>query len=538
MKTYNILIILILVYMGIFPAFADEIEWVDPQEKILRLTEFFYREDLMIEASDFCENTAIITVYDTNRNIISRNVTEINDYMVINDKMNITIKDLQQRFGNISASRGLNVTVDQWAKIQTKLAGRPKPKVSIIPYGKRVNNKTIISRTFLPGSDIFINFSIKNEGKAVLKNLTLKINSTLPLFTGEKLDYELTNLGAGNESEIITVHFIAPSVKEKNIFNISAEAGGSDVFRKTHKAVDFIIVEVSPKMGIDLKKYVSEKVYMGDIAVVSLSITNNGSQKFDNMTLNEILPMGLNPEPLDANLSWNFTLGPFEQKSVNYKIKPQKPGSYIFPLGSSIIEYQGIVEYNKKPAKLIVNGPFVVLMKSANNTNPTKGDNITITLEAKNIGDATAIIKLNDSIPANYTISEFEIEKYLNTAVLRPGSSFSFSYILKTNATGNFILPYAKATVLDQFLYQDERYTQRIISNNLTINVSEPPKLIAIPVTPISTPISIIENINPTPVDPPPPPPHPRKNEGFHGYLVLIILLIIWAIKKQKTGLR
>lgn len=528
---YNIFLILIIVCIGILPALADDIEWVDPQEKTLRLAESFFREGFLIEASDFYDNTALITVYDTDRRILTRNITRIDDYIVINDKLNITVKNLREISGNLSVGRGLNVTVDQWVKIQTRIAGRPAPKVSIIPYGKQINNKTIVSRVFLPGSEIFINFSIKNEGKAVLKNLTLKINSTLPLLQGEKLDYELLNLGAGNESETITVRFIAPFIKERSSFNISAEAKGNDVFGKAHRAADSTYIEVGPRIGIAFRKYVSEKVYMGDIAVVSISIENNGSQKIDNMSLTETLPAGL--EPLDANLSWNFTLGPYEQKSIYYKIKPQKPGIYIFTPGSSRIEYQGRLEYCEKPAKLIVSGPYVVLIKSANIYDPVKGEDITITLEAKNIGDATAIIKLNDSVPADYTLSDVRLEKYktiLNTTVLHPGSSASFSYILKTNATGSFILPPVKATVLDQFLYQDERYAQRVSSNELAINVSEPIKL-EIPTIKITPPKRTPETI-----EKPIAAPTPKPSAGFQGYIVLIfILLAMWAIRKQNS---
>ncbi len=524
---YKILLLLIIIYTGIFPVFADEIEWVDPQEKTLRLKESFVRESYLIEASDFYDNTALITVYDTDYGLLTRNITRINDSLVINDALNITVVDLQERLGNISASRGLNVVVDQWVKLRTRTAGRPAPKVSIIPHEKQVNNKTTVSRIFIPGSEIFINFSIKNEGKAVLKNLTLEINSTLPLFSGEKLNYELPNLMAGNESDIITVRFIAPLIKEREAFTISAEVKGNDVFGKAYKAGDSAYIEVIPLIGIpiiDLRKYISEKVYMGDVAVVSISIKNNGSQIIDNVSLIESIPAGL--VPLDI-LTWNFTLGAYEQKSISYKVKPTKPGTYFFLPGSSLIEYQGRIDYNKKLNKLIVNGPFVVLMKSANISDPVKGQNINIRVEAKNIGDATAIVKLSDDVPADYSLSNVEEEYFtmvLNTKVLRPGSSVSFSYVLNTTTAGSYVLPPAKATVLDQFLYEDERYTQRSVSNEPVINVSEPASL--------KPPLEINITPKPTVAVPTSTVLIPKPSAGFEGYNIMLII-IIWVIKKR-----
>src|SRR5659263_197379 len=125
---YKIFIISIVILLFIIPAFAEDIEWVDPQEKTLRLMEFVIRDAFIIEASDFYENSAIISVYDTSRNVIARNVTRINDSMEINGRLNISIKNLTEKVGNISASLGMNVVVDQWVRIETRVAGRPLPR--------------------------------------------------------------------------------------------------------------------------------------------------------------------------------------------------------------------------------------------------------------------------------------------------------------------------------------------------------------------------------------------------------------------------
>jgi uncharacterized repeat protein (TIGR01451 family) len=533
---HKILIILILVYTGIFPAFADEIEWVDPQEKTLRFTDTFTREGFIIEASGFYNNTdfkdlmALITVYDSDHRLVTSNITRINDSFSVDNRLNITVIDLQDRFANIGAAHGVNAIVDQWVRIRTRVPGTPLPKLSVLPAEKHFNNRTIVSRIFAPGSEISINFTIRNDGKGSLRSPTLQINTSLPPLEHERLNYELPELKAGNESEIIKVRFKAPYVTDGKSFQISAEVNGNDVLGRAYRAADSTYIEVREMdKRIMLGKFVSEKVYMGDIAVVSLSLTNNVSLPIDNVSLTDSLPSDL--EPLDTNLSWNLSLGPLEHKLISYKIKPQKPGTYVLPPGSSILEYPGGFGYNEKPARLIVNGPYVVLTKSADIKDPVIGDNISVRVEVRNQGDATAIVKMSDSIPPGYYISNTSPEKYevvSNTVVLHAGDKESFSYSLNANTSGNFVIPPAKAVVLDQFLYLDERYTQRIVSNELMLNVREPLKLEgpAVKVTRIP-PRTATPEIKETPVATPKPSP------GFQGYIFIMLFVVIWSIKRN-----
>jgi|GEM_PF-2286233 len=550
---YKIFIISIIIFMFIVPALAkDDIEWADPQEKTLRLMEFVIRDGFIIEASDFYDNSALISVYDTSHNLISRNITRLDDWMEINDSLNISIINLTEKVGNIGASLGLNVVVDQWVRIETRVAGRPIPKVSISPIEERINDKLVVRRSFTPGSEISVNFSVRNDGKAVLKDTILKINSSLSLLFDDKLYYELLDIKRDNESRIITVRFRAPYVENTTDFKIFAQASGIDVFAKTYYSIDSIDIEVKPQVEkkadniverLYIKKYVTEKVYMGDIAVVSIYIKNNDSRKIDNLTLEETLSRGL--IPINTNVSWNFSLGPFEQKYITYKIKPEKPGTYYFPPGSTRIEYQGGLEFDKKLNKLIVNGPYVVLSKSANKENPLKGDNVTITLEAKNLGNAVAIVKIIDKVPMNYSLESgnMSFSQVLRTVVLRAGNSTSFSYLINIKENGIFILPPVKATVLDQFLYREERYTQRINSENISISVKEQKisrqqELVKIIRTPVST---VIPKSTSTPVPEETVMATPKYTPGFQGYILITIFIVIFhgnKYNKKKNSKR
>ena len=527
----KIMIILIIFYSSIIPVFAEEPEWVDPQEKTMRMTESFTREGYVIEATDFYDYSALITVFDTKGNIVTRNVTGINDYFVVDDILNISIINLQEVRGNIGANLGLNVSVDQWVKIRTRIKGRPSIRLSIIPKGIEINNKSVVRHTYIPGSEIPINFSIRNEGKAKLKDMVLKINTSMPVLYDEKLNYEILELSAGNESDVITVRFQAPYTGERKSISISVEAKAYDIFGKVYQAVDSAIIEVVPPFDnkIDLGKSVSEKVYMGDIAVVSINIRNNGSRKLDNVNLTDSLPAGV--EPVDTNLSWNFTLGPFEQKTISYMVKPQKPGTYLFLPGSSIIEYRGVLDYNKKPVKLIVGGPYVVLLKYVSSNDIFKGDKVNVTVEAKNMGDATAIVKLNETIPANYSLTSGNqtYETVSETMVLHPGMSESVSYLIFASGTGGFILPPAKAIILDKILYKDERYTQRATSSEVMIKVREPLKMelsssrmTSIPKKSAGTE-SVEKNV---------PSGTPKSSAGFEGYIFIIFVIVIVVIRK------
>jgi uncharacterized repeat protein (TIGR01451 family) len=533
----KMLLILIIVCFFIIPVLAEDIEWVDPQEKTLRLMEFVIRDGYYIEASDFYDNSSIISVYDPAHNLISRNISRINDWMEVNDRFNITIIDLKEKTGNIGATHGLNVLVDQWVRIESRVAGRPVPRVSIAPHKERVKDKMVVRRIFPSGYEISLNFSVGNYGKAVLKDTILKINSTLPLLLDDKLDYELLDIKAGNVSDNHTVRFRAPYVEEKKHFTIWGMATGIDRWGKTYTATGSLDIEVIPQIDkrISIRKYVTEKVYMGDAGVVSIIIINNRTQKIENLTLTDTLPGGL--IPVKTNLSWNFSLEPLEQKSISYLVKPTKPGTYYFPPGNSRIEYKDGLEFDKKLNKMIVNGPYVVLSKIANIENPIRGDNVTITIEAKNLGTSVAIVKIADDVPVNYSLKpgNMSFSNILKTVVLRTGNSTSFSYTLTINDTGSFILPPVKATVLDQFLYQDERYTQKISSNNLSINVKEPVIIaqqepVKISRTPAPT---IIPEQTGVPVPTGTTVPATKSTPGFHGYVFIMVYIVLHVIRNK-----
>lgn len=448
-------------------------EWVDPQEHTLSFIESFIRDNYIIEASDFYEDSVLITVYNYNNyNIVMQQVARLGDSFNITDnenitKMNIFIKELKVIKGNISANEGLNVIVDQRVKIQTKLIGHPIPLLSLALKERKFNNRTFVDRVFTPGSEISVNFSVKNDGKATLRNVHLKFNkSEIPfLFPEENIDKQLQELKA-NETEIINVRFRAPYVEgvRKN-FTISAYVTGDDVFGREYKVTDstYVIVKPFVEKIIEVKKSVPEKIYMGDIIYVTLNIKNNGFSDIKGVNLIEDIPEEF--EPLDDmwNLT-NFTLKKQENKLVLYKLKPKRPGIYTFP--SSIIEWNGEVTYSGKiKQSTIINGPYVELRKIGK----VEGDYINVSIIARNFGDMTAIVRLRELIPKSLPI--------VKPLVVRPGSSATFSYsINKANiigliSDGKITLPPTRAAILDQYLFTNERYNQVATSNELVLNI-------------------------------------------------------------------
>lgn len=501
---FNIVVLIGGVYGD---AYGGDIEWVDPQNVTLGLAENFTRDNFIIEATDFYDDvsngSAVITVYGTNNygttsGIISQKIAREGDSWNVTDScdrrsrellaacrnsanittMNIEIENLKEIKGNISADEGVNVIVDERVKIRTRLAGKPAPILSVFPMERKINNRTFVDRIFSPGSEISINFSITNEGKATLRNVTLIVNgnnqSELPLLlSSDSLKQELPDLKV-NDTNIVNVRFRAPSVGKSKNFTIFGIVTGNDVFGRAYNATDSTHITVRPfadKM-IEVKKYLPEKIYMGDFVYVSLYINNNWGISVSGINLTEDIPEGF--EHLDdlysRNLT-NFTLRPYESRFVEYKLRPTKPGIYTFPARSSIVEWgygagvEGGIEYNNKSNTLIVNGPYVELRK----TGTIKGDNIVIKIDARNIGDMTAIVRLRDTFSKNGTA--------VKSLVVRPSSTASFSYnINRSNVIisgGEVILPHADAVVLDQFLYSNDRYAQRAVSNGLVLNMTK-----------------------------------------------------------------
>jgi uncharacterized repeat protein (TIGR01451 family) len=481
------------IVFGLINVPEGNIELVDPQEKTLSLGEHFTRDNFVIEASDFFENMTVITVYDgttdkscvqscTGR-VIQKTIAKMGDSWNITDDnniplMNVNVKDLKEIRGNVGAYDGFNVVVDQRATIRTEMIGRPTPGLSIFPLERKVNNRTLIDRTFLPGSEVSINFSVRNNGKAVLKNVHLVINKSnisnlYLLFPEESLDKELPELKA-NESTIVNIRFVAPFTEKRKNFTISARVVGDDVFGRVYNATDsmYIVARPSIEKLVEVKKFLPEKVYIGDLVYVTLYVKNNGDTNISDVSLKEIIPSGF--EPLDnfSNIS-NFTLEGNENKLIVYKLKPEKPGIYTFPERSSVVEWKGNevnngidgIEYNNKSEIVIVSGPYVELKKSG----IIKNGGININIYAKNIGDRTAIVRLMDFVPG--------VGNTTKSLIVHPASLVTFSYMIDKNNVSNIIdkgkvtlLP-VNAIVFDQFLYDNDRYIQRVSSNYLVLDV-------------------------------------------------------------------
>src|SRR3990167_10978832 len=507
-----VLLVLPIMLIGIlaFPVMADEAEWVDPQENILRLSESFVKDIFIIETTDFYSDSVLITVYRKNGNVnnnddnkIDSNIMRFGDSWNVSDQnstINITIKELREDRGNIAAYEGLNVIVDQWVTIYARMTGKPLPIVSIVPEERHIQNRTIVKRIFSPGSEMTINFTIKNIGKAKLKELRLKINTTLPLLSSDdKLDHELPTLGAGNFTTV-SVRFRAPY--NHGNFSITADATGADVFERKYYSKDSTYIMVKPYIEklVELKKYIPEKVYMGDLIYVNLNVRNNGYNNLSmdiidgvpagfeiigENTSNENMIGGINGvmsgEINGGTVSWNFTLEGNNEKVILYKIRPKKPGIYSFGYACADIEEIGI-KCSEKPNKisnnkLIVSGPYVELIKLAENT---EKNNTIIKITASNKGDRTAIIRLVDYVPRNYTLVGVNKSAYksdfnrvaFKPIVLRPQSFSLLDYTLYGIDSGRGIdywLPPVEATILDQFLYLEDRYVQKISSNELII---------------------------------------------------------------------
>lgn len=522
--------ILIILTISILPVIAEEPEWSDPQEKTLRLEESIIRDKFLIEATSFFEDSVLITVYWKGISI-DNNIMRINDswnvtsgYVDDQEKIiNITIKDFREDRGNISAQEGLNVIVDQWVKIETRMAGAPLPIVSIVPEEKHRNNRTVVNRVFGPYSEIPINFTIINNGKATLRTPILRINTSLPLlFSDDKLYHELSSIKPG-ENITVRLRFKCPyigHVGSRTNFTISANVTGKDVFGRTYNDNEtiYVIVKAYHDDKLELKKLIPERVYMGDIVTVSLNIKNNMfGFGVRNVTLTDTIPVGFeilhggNGEIKNKdNISWNITLDSAE-KTILYSIVPKRPG--IYSLDNACIDDISTENMAEKICsdvpnkvsdhKIIASGPYVELVKSANKNINREGQ-VDISVYIKNKGDRSAIVKLIDRVPkinivnknnntdnnnignsnnAGNNSMEISFDKIFETMIVRPQSTklLNYSFTIDNNiANGinndinnenmNYKLPPAKAIVLDQFLYQEDKYVQKVISNELSIN--------------------------------------------------------------------
>jgi len=413
-----------------------------------------------------------------NGQFLATSILKQGDYYIAPDgEIKITAKLLPTQDGK----EWVYESYDPWADIEINQRGIPAIEVLI-----ETNYNEYIS---LENTEITATVTIKNKGSADLLNINSEIKTSLPLKRGFLINhYERIRKG---ESATESIVFAAPIITELKNYKIIANVTGYDVKDLLYSAESSKTIAIAPEPDQipTIRKNVNAKIYLEEYAMVSISFKNNGNYEINNISITDTIPDGF---VLISNnsLQWKFTLPPLGEWDTRYLIRPTQANKDGEVLPAANAEFRTKREYftiQSNQPSIVVHGPKITLTKQVDISSIDRGDTVTVTVSAVNVGSTPTKVSVVDLLPIEGTLVSglTSLEDFLEA-----GKTARFSYRLRIDTEPPVTLPVATA----EYNRLDERSGMLIETSN---------KVELLKKVLVSQQAAKPENVTPTPVPTP-----------------------------------
>lgn len=312
--------------------------------------------------------------------------------------------------------------------------------------------------------EIPIVITITNYGDAEAQGIQLLVDTDGLLFENGKSFTDLPPLGGkeqigygGPTEQTIKLGLRFPPYPEKVNYSVHAYVKGEknnivyyyDDTKMIHLLPSINITKSVTEESMLIERKDVESIYpsidsdkitrwlqSGDI-FVTLGVINYANYEFKNVSLHDTIGNQFIIE--NQSLDWTFDIKPGEIKEFTYKIYTNRPGTFTLP--SAILTYSDlnmIWNVSSSNPSTEVHGSCIQIYKETDKPVVTVGDNASISINLRNIGDMPSKVTINDSIPENSTLVDGKT--YFEGVVL-PKDSAKFSYVISMDSEGQFELP-------------------------------------------------------------------------------------------------
>lgn len=352
-------------------------------------------------------------------------------YITPDNELKATVKNMPSK----DSPEWLFESYRPWATIELDPRGKPVLEVSVETDKNEYESSS--------STDIVTVVTLKNAGTADAFNVDIKIKTDLPLKRGS-LNFHYDKVKIGTTSETIT--FSSPVIADTKSYEIVANVTGYDAkeLPYTTESQNTISVLTEPQVSLSINKSANERIYLKDLAIVSLSVKNNAKYDLKNVSITDYLPDGFKLTN-NNSLHWVIDLPTMGDWNFHYLIKPRMPDPDGIVLPSAIAEFTHENEFyavKSNEVAVVVYGPNIVLTKKTDVSEINPNDIVTVTVVARNTGSTPTKLTIRDVLPPETTIvrGNTSIESYLEAK-----NEVSFSYTLKINSKQQVKLPRANA---------------------------------------------------------------------------------------------
>ncbi len=374
------------------------------------------------------------------------------EYIIVSDgELKVTVTQLPSREG----TEFVYESYAPWAEIEISERGKPALEVSV--------STDYSEYTSTANAEITASVTITNTGSADALNADLIVLTDLPLKRGNmKYYYERIVKG---ESITNSITFATPIITELETHEIIANVTGydaKDIFYAAQSSAS-VLIAPQPEQIPTLKKNVNAKIYLDELAMVSLSFKNNANYELKNVSITDSLPDGF--KLLSNNsLHWVVNVPAQGEWESRYLIKPleaSNEGKALPPANADFRTQKEFFTIKSNQPSIVIYGPHISLTKQVDVSAIRPGDTVTVTVVAENGGSTPTKVSVTDRLPTEGTLisGPTGLDDFLEA-----GKSARFSYSIRIDSEQPVKLPAATA----------EYYELSARSGKLTAQSGEP----------------------------------------------------------------
>lgn len=392
---------------------------------------------------------------------------------------------------------------DPWITIDIQL--RAVPSLSVDVTTDKDEYISYDDGDLIPNKDrmMTVKVTVTNNGDAFLKNIDIYLNVgelKLEEIKDNDLHQYFYKLEKG-ESASFDVILKIPEVTEKaekRSYILNATVKGydvKDIIYSRSNSKNITILPKSPEPNyFTINKAIRDQIFLAENAAITITVANGGKYNISDISIAD--SMNDNFELVsNISLQWYIPLlSPGQEWKTTYSIRPFNVNIEGFKIPSAIANftvdnkrYMSSSDVNS----VIVNGPKIILDKKIDKYYANKGENITVIITMKNVGDIATRIQINDTLPKNVTLIRGPI---YNSVYLEPDKFQEFIYVISVDTNEEVQLPYTKANYTDmkyRKLIKSTIFSNSVVINAKSVNVTQ--TIVPTMATPVTT-----NNVNDT----------------------------------------
>ncbi|HET8688919.1 MAG TPA: BatD family protein, partial [Methanosarcina sp.] len=352
-----------------------------------------------------------------------------------------------------------------YAKLNILVRGEPKFNIKVETRKDTYDSKSN------GDSRIDVSMTLKNEGEAKAEDTVLTIDTAGMEVLKGKTRYTLGDVLKGETLEPVNITLKAPTPWDDTDLNITAKTACVDVKNYKYEDIGYKLIKIEKKWGLVISKSIPRDNHMGKPIHVSISVQNNGLCDINDILLKDSIAPEVHLQK-DVTLEKTLSLksGELAQKVFEYTLIPDKPGEFTFPQTIATFTLpngQSGDSGSNNSEKVKIFGPEISITKTVDKQQLNTGDELTVTVTAKNTGNADASVTLTDTAPpeAKFISGEMSFKQVIG----KDGDSKTITYILQMHKEGEIHLPACKASFLDL-----DEYSGETLSNAPVVYVGIP----------------------------------------------------------------